>query len=130
MDGFLRNATHLIHGRDPLFTKAAKAFLKSGGVTGVPILAHGPNCSSHAERFVKTIRSECLDHFVIFGERYLRHLLREFCAHYHGERFHQGLGGQLIRPSVSPGNDNAALGPLQCRSRLGGLLNLYCRETA
>ena len=110
--------------------KAWRPLLKSSGVTGVPILAHGPNCSSHAERFVKTIRSECLYHFVIFGERHRRHLLHEFYAQYHEERFHRGSGGQLIRPSASPGNDNAALGPLQCRSRLGGLLDFCYREAA
>jgi putative transposase len=79
---------------------------------------------------VKTIRNECLDEFVIFGERHLRHLLHEFCAHYHGERFHQGLGGRLIKPSVSPSNDNAMVGPIQCRWRLGGLLKYYHREAA
>jgi hypothetical protein len=67
---------------------------------------------------------------VIFGERHLRYLLREFCAHYHGERFHQALGGQLIRPPTSASNDNAATGTIQCRPRLGGLLNYYHRQAA
>jgi putative transposase len=44
----------------------------------VPIPAQSPNGNPHAERFVKTVRTECLDHFVIFGERHLRHLLKEF----------------------------------------------------
>ena len=128
VDRFLRNGTHLIHDRDPLFTKAWTALLKSGRVKCVPIPAHSPNCSPHAERFVKAIRTECLDHFVIFGERHLRHLVHEFCAHYDEERFHQGLGGRLIKPRTSPSNDNATVGPIQCRSRLGGLLNFYQRE--
>jgi len=130
VDGFLCSASYLIHDRDPLFTKAWTALLKSGGVKCVPIPAHSPNCSPHAERFVKTIRTECLDQFVIFGERHLRHLLHAFCAHYHGERFHQGLDGQLIRPSALASNDNAEFGPIRCRSRLGGLLNFYHREAA
>jgi hypothetical protein len=79
---------------------------------------------------VKTVRSECLDHFVIFGERHLRHLLREFVAHYHGERFHQALDGQLISPPTSASNDNAMGNAIRCRSRLGGLLNFYHREAA
>ena len=103
---------------------------ESGGVNCVPIPAHSPNCTPHAERFVRTVRSECLDQFVIFGERHLRHLLHEFCAHYHAERFHQGLGGRVIRPSSSPSNDNAMIGPIQCRSRLGGLLNFLWRDAA
>jgi hypothetical protein len=90
VDGFLRNATHIIHDRDPVFTKAWTTLLKSEGVACVRIPAASPNCNPHAERFVRTVREECPEHFVIFGERHLRHLLHEFCAHYHGERYHQG----------------------------------------
>ena len=80
---------------------------------------------------MKTIRTECLDQFVICGERRLRYLLREFCAHCHRERFHQGLGGQLTRPSVLASNDSGITGAIQCRSRrLGGLLNFCHREAA
>jgi transposase InsO family protein len=129
-DGFLRNASHLIHDRDPLFTKAWSALLNSSGVKSVRIPASSPNCNPHAERFVRTIRTECLDHFVIFGERCLRELLREFVTHYHGERFHQGLGGRLVVPRVVSDNDNAVTDTVQCRSRLGGLLNYYHREAA
>jgi len=84
----------------------------------------------YAERFVRTIRTECLNHFVIFGERHLRVLLREFCAHYNEERFHQGLGGQLIRPAVSARNDSGPSGTVKRRSRLGAMLNFYHREAA
>src|SRR5664279_2878557 len=71
-DGFLRNATHLIHDRDPLFTEVWVRLLKSSGVKSVRIPANSPNCSPYAERFVRTVRTECLDHFVIIGERHLR----------------------------------------------------------
>jgi putative transposase len=129
-DGFLRNATHLIRDRDPLFTKAWVELLKSSGVKSVRIPPSSPNCNPHAERFVRTVRSECLEQFVIFGERHLRHLLREFIPHYLGERFHQGLGGRLIAPATPSANDNSATGEIRCRSRLGGLLNYYHREAA
>jgi hypothetical protein len=129
-EGFLRNATHLIHDRDTLFTKAWAKLLGSGGVTCVPIPAQSPNCNPHAERFVKTARTECLDHFVIFGERHLRHLLQEFVAHYHTERYHQGIGGRIIRPTASATNDTAVLRTVQCRSRLGGQLRFYHRHAA
>jgi len=125
-----QNATHLIHDRDPLYTRAWTTLLESECVKCVPIPASSPNCIPHAERFVRAIRTKCLDHFVIFGERHLRHLLREFCAHYHGERFHQGLGGQLIRPKGSATNDNGTTATSQCRSRLGGLLDFYSRQAA
>jgi putative transposase len=130
VDGFLRNATHLIHDRDPLYTKAWTTLLKSGGVKCVRIPAQSPNCTPHAERFVRTIRTECLDPFVIFGERHLRYLVGTFVDHYLTERFHQGLGGQLIRPQALARNDNGAAGTIRCRSRLGGLLNFYHREAA
>ena len=129
-DGFLRNASHLIHDRDPVFTQAWTALLKTGGVTCVPIPARSPNCNPHAERFVKTVRGECLARFVIFGERHMRHLIREFGAHYQTERYHQGLGSQIITPTPTPSNDNASIGAIGCRSRLGGLLNFYRREAA
>jgi putative transposase len=74
VDGVLRDASYLIHDRDPLFTAAWTAMLEAHGVKCVPIPAHSPNCNSHAERFVKTVRTECLDHFVIFGQRHLRYL--------------------------------------------------------
>ncbi len=127
MGGFLRNATHLIHDRDPLFTQAWTTLLESGGVTSVPIPAHSPNCNPHAERLVKTVRTECTDNFLVFGQAHLRHLLKEFVAHYDAERYHQGIGGQLVSPRLSPSNDNRQTGAIQCRSRLGGLLNFYHR---
>jgi Integrase core domain len=104
--------------------------LQTGGVKGVPIPAQSPNCNPHAERFVKTVRTECLDHFVIFGVRHLRHLVTEFVAHYLTERHHQGIGSQIIKPQPSPSNDNASLDAIACRPRLGGLLKYYCREAA
>ena len=82
----------------------------------------------HAERFVKTIKYECLRHFVFIGQRHLRYVTSEYMAHYHHERFHQGIGGSLIRPIAS--NENAGNGEVRCRSRLGGLLNFYCRGAA
>ena len=130
VDGFLRNATYLIHDRGPLFTLAWTKLLESGGVKSVPIPAKSPNCNPHAERFVRTVREECLDHFVIFGERHLWYLLVEFVAHYHTERYHQGIGSTVIRPQPSRTNDNTALGAIQCRSRLGGQLNFYLRNAA
>jgi hypothetical protein len=116
--------------RDPLFTEAFLGILGARGVESVKIPAQSPNCNPHAERFVKTIKYECLNHFIIFGERHLRRLIKEFVEHYMTERFHQGLGGQLIRKQVGPTNDNGAAGKVVRRSRLGGMLNYYHREAA
>jgi transposase InsO family protein len=83
----------------------------------------GPNANAYAERFVRSIREECLDRLILFGERRLLRALDEFVAHYHGERNHQGLGNALITPAA------AIAGGIQvrCRDRLGGLLRYYYR---
>jgi putative transposase len=130
VDGFLREAKYLIHDRDPLFTEAFETVLRERGVECVKIPAQSPNCNPHAERFVKTIKYECLNHLVFFGERHLRYVVKEFMAHYHGERFHQGLGGQLLQRPVGPANPNGSKGKVVCRSRLGGMLNFYHRKAA
>src|SRR5512145_1074235 len=127
-DYLLEEVTHLIHDRDLLFTNAWVELLKSSAVKLARTPASSPNCSPHAERFVRTVRNECLNQFVIFGERHLRYLLREFSAHYLGERFHQGLGGQLIVARTASESDNSASDAIRRRSRLGGLLNFYHRE--
>lgn len=94
------------------------------------IPANSPNCNAYAERFVKTIRTECLDHMVLFGERHLRHVIRVFVAHYLSERYHQGVDSKLIHPGVQASNDNGPSTVIGCRSRPGGLLNFYHREAA
>ena len=123
VDGFLRNASYLIHDRDPLFTKAFREILASSGVKTVRIPAKSPNCNAYAERFVESIKYECINHFVFFGERHLRYVIKEYMSHYIAERFHQGLGGQLITAKTTSANDNDRRRPIVCRSRLGGLLN-------
>ncbi|MFC2171829.1 hypothetical protein ACFLU6_04270 [Acidobacteriota bacterium] len=77
--------------------------------------------------YERTIKEECLARMVFFGERSLRKAIREFCAHYHGERNHQGLGNRLIEPGEEVGRTT---GELCCRERLGGMLRYYCRRTA
>ena len=72
-----------------------------------------------------SIKSECLDGMIIFGEGRLRRLIREYVDHYHQERNHQGLDNELIEPSKEEGS-----GPVECRERLGGLLNYYYRRAA
>ena len=92
----------------------------------VRLPARSPNPNAYAERFVLSIKSECLDKLVLLGERHLRTAVREHVAHYHEERNHQGLGSRLITP---PANDNAA-GAIECRQRLGGLLRFYYSNAA
>jgi putative transposase len=76
------------------------------------------------ERFVRTIKEGCLERMILFGEESLRTAVREFMAHYHGERNHQGLGNLLIIPDLKLALCNGAV---QRQSRLGGMLNYYRR---
>jgi hypothetical protein len=82
-----------------------------------------PNCNARAERFVRSIKGECPDRMILFGERHLRRDLREFVTHYHRERNHQGLSNELIDRVSSTESE----GRICRRPRLGGLLNFYDR---
>lgn len=128
-DGFLLSAKYLIHDRDPLFTEEFREVLRSSGVEPIKLPAKSPNLNPNAERFVKSIKEECLNHFVFLGERHLRFVIKEYMSHYHGERYHQGLDGQLIKPKEAA-NDDQPTGPVQRRSSLGGMLSFYYREAA
>jgi transposase InsO family protein len=126
LDGFLLGKTHLIMDRDPIFTAGFRAMLRHAGVNPVRLPRRSPNLNAFIERFIRSIKEECLDRVIPLGEAHLRELIREYMAHYHAERPHQGLGGTFIQPST----DHAADGRLVQRERLGGLLNYYYREAA
>ena len=125
--GFLNGNRYLIHDRDPLFTEAFRAHLGSAGVETVKLPARSPNLNAYAERFVRSIKSECLAQIIPLGERHLRNAVAEYIEHYHAERNHQGLGNQLI---LRPRDDAPAEGNVECRERLGGLLQYYHRRAA
>ncbi len=130
-DGFLKDARYLIHDRDPLVTEAFRKTLAAGpngGVKTVRLPARSPNLNAFAERFVLSVKSECLDNMIPLGERHLRTAVREFAAHYHLERPHQGLGNVLIDKRSDVANDTD--GDVVCRERLGGLLKFYARRAA
>ena len=126
-DGFLTGARYLIHDRDPLFTRAFRESLRSSGVEMVKLPARSPNLNAYAERFVRSIKSECLAQIIPLGERHLRHAVKEYTEHYHFERNHQGLDNRLIeKPEVVVGMSSAVVR----NERLGGVLNYYERRAA
>ena len=122
--GFLLGKRYLIHDRDPLFTEAVRGLLRDSGVKPLRLPANSPNLNAYAERFVLSIRRECLDRFVPLSERHLRTAVTEYVVHYHTKRNHQGLGNELLTPLPASANDT---GPIVSRERLGGILNYYCR---
>ncbi len=118
---------YLIHDRDPLFTAAFENLLRVAGVRPIRLPPRSPNLNAYAERFVRSIKQECLDQMIIFGEQRLRDVVDEYVEHYHRERPHQGIGNVLIQPSGAlPCMDD----PVACRDRLGGLLRSYQRIAA
>ncbi len=126
-DGFLADKKYLIHDRDPLFTKEFLETLAAVDVKSVRLPARSPNLNAYAERFVRTIKESCLNRMIFFGERSLRHAIKEFVLHYHHERNHQGLDNRLIVP---PSRCTSFRSPVRRRERLGGLLNYYYRQAA
>jgi putative transposase len=125
-DEVLREGRILICDRDPSWTSAMEDVLKTVGVRVVRTPAASPNGNAYAERFVRSINEECLERIVPLGEWHLRQLVREFVAHYHLERNHQGLGNALIDRAPAP----PAAGPVRRRQRAGGVLNYYYRSAA
>ncbi len=123
-DGFLKGTRYLIHDRDPLFTEAFREVLGSSGVGTVKLPARSPDLNAYAERFVLSIRSECLDQIIPLGERHLRKAVREYTEHYHAERNHQGRGNELIETPCEESNMDGAV---ECQERLGGVPEYYRR---
>jgi transposase InsO family protein len=121
-DGFLRGCTHLLIDRDGKFNPRFREVLKDNGVEPVRLPARSPNLNAYAERFVRSIKRECLDRMVFFGQRSLERALKSFADHYHVERNHQGLGNALIDGEPMP-----EVGEVLRRERLGGLLSFYHR---
>jgi transposase InsO family protein len=125
-DGFLRGMEYLMLDRDPLYTAAFRDLLRGSGVKPLLLPARSPNLNAFAERFVGSVKSECLDRIVPLGEKHLRDAVRAFVDHYHEERPHQGLGNELIAPNTT----SLGPGPVRCRERLGGVLKFYYRDAA
>jgi putative transposase len=122
VDGVLAGPRLLICDRDRKWSAAVRQLLETSGVRVVQTPFRAPNCNAHTERFVRSIREECLDRLIPLGEQHLRPLA-EFVVHYHHERNHQGLGNELIEVvrSTPPG------AAIRRRQRLGGLLSYYHR---
>ena len=126
-DGFLRGIRYLLMDRDAKFCQEFRDLLQGEGVFPVRLPPRSPNLTPHIERFMGSIKQECLSRLIFFGERSLRHAIRDYFVHYHGERNHQGLANQILLPSDEVGR---ASGEIQRRDRLGGLLRYYYRKAA
>ena len=122
--GALGDSRYLLHDRDTKYTASFLAIIESAHVTTLQLPTRSPNLNAYSERWVRSVREECLSKLILFGER---SLMREYVAHYHAERNHQGKSNVLLFPRVT---ERRGSEPVRCRERLGGLLRFYHQEAA
>ncbi len=125
-EGFLNDTRHLLLDRDKKFLPFA-GVLKSADMNIVFLPPRSPNLNAYIERFMRSMKSECLNNIVFFGENSLRRALTEFGQHYHNERNHQGLDNNVIDFHESVNSTEAHV---QCRERLRGMLKYYHCDAA
>jgi putative transposase len=117
----------VLRDNDTRFVPAFDATLTASGATVIRLAIRAPNTNAYVERFVQSVKQECLDHFALCGTEHVDHLVREYLAYYHAERPHQGKGN---RPLTFDGREPLDEGEVLCRERLGGLLKHYFRSAA
>ena len=127
--GYLKGCRYVLHDRDKKFCADFRDTLAAGGVSCVALPARSPNLNCYAERWVRSVKSECLSKLILFGESSLRRALTNFCTHYHSERNHQGKDNTLLFPRAGPPGSPGRV-KVRCQERLGGLLKYYHREAA
>jgi putative transposase len=126
-DCFLKGKKYLLMDRDTKFTDEFRSILEQEGIESALLPPRSPNLNANLERFFRSLKSECLSRMIFFGEQSLRNATTQFVEHYHAERNHQGLENKLIKPGPEVGQ---TAGEVECRERLGGLLNYYHRRAA
>ena len=125
--GALRSKRYLIIDRDTKYSAQFRRLIRDHGTKVIRLPPRSPNLNAYAERFVRSIKDECLNRMIFIGQPSLRRAVAEYIAHYHGERNHQGLENRLIHaPTVMAANDGA----IYRHTRLGGTLNFYYRQAA
>lgn len=121
--GFLDGCRYLLRDRNNRYSESGlDATLAAAGVKVIKLPARSPNLNAEAERFVRSVKEECLGRAILVGEGSLRKALREYAAHYSHERNHQGRGNAILAPRPED-RVSARDGPIRWRERLGGLLN-------
>jgi len=118
--GFLKECRYVLHDRDTKFSASIGQTLTAAGVEPLKLPPRSPNLKAFAERWVRSVKHECLGKLILFGEGSLKRALNEFLEHYHAERPHQGKANVILFPTRDPqptGDER-----VYCNARLGGLL--------
>ena len=122
--GFLGNCRYLIHDRDTKYCQSFRNIIESGDVKTLRLPARSPNLNAFSERWVKSIKDDCLSKLILLGETSLRRVLHEYLVHYHAERNHQGKENVLLFPTATKAIDLGG-SSVGCKERLGGVLKYY-----
>jgi putative transposase len=125
--GAMRGKGYLILDRDAKYTDQFRRLIRGSGTNVIRLPPQSPNLNAYAERFVRSIKYECLDWMIFIGQASLRRAGAEYVDHYHWERNHQGLGNKLIYRNAATAAHDA---PIHRRWWLGGMLTFYYREGA
>jgi putative transposase len=126
--GLLERTRFLIHDRHSKFSGAFDEVFRSEGIKVIHTPIRAPQANAYAERFVRTVRAECVDWLLIVGRRHLEHVLRVYTTHYNRERPHRGLA--LLAPDSTSADPPPSRGEIRRRDRLGGLIHEYHRAAA
>jgi putative transposase len=126
-DGALHSKRYLIIDRDTKYTDQFRRLIRGNGTKVIRLPPMSPNLNAYAERFVRSIKEECLDRMIFVGQASLRRAVDQYMEHYLTERNHQGLNNRLIGRSRTIAANN---GVVHRRPRLGGMLNFYYRVEA
>lgn len=123
----LSGVRFLVRDRDAKFSGHFDAVLRAEGVRVIRTPVRTPRANAFAERFVRTVRRECLDHVLIHGPRHLEQVLGVYVAHYVDERPHRGLGLAVPAGDGVPEVQGTTNAPVERRDVLGGLIHEYRR---
>jgi len=121
--GVLERTRFLIHDRDTKFSDSFDEVFRSEGIETIQTPIRAPQANAYAERFVRTVRAECLDWLLILGRRHLEHVLRTYTAHYNAERPHRALA--LVPPEARNTAARPANPKVERHDLLGGLIHEY-----
>ena len=126
-ENILNDKKYLVHDRDTKFCRLFARPLEEQGIELIKLPPRSPNLNAHCERFIRSLKEECINKIIFFGEKSLRDALTEYEKHYHHQRNHQGLENRIIDPGEEVGNRD---GPIVCQESLGGMLKYYRRQAA
>ena len=127
-NGMLLGKRRLIIDRDTKYCQDFRQLLEQAGTTIIRLPPRSPNLNAYAERFVGSIKQECINRLIFFSEASLRRALREYTVHYYHARNHQGINNRRLDAAAN--DDFYQSGSVTKRTRLGGALNYYYREAA